>query len=65
MKQNREEISKTLNLNTPIIARECFISNSLKVSDMWEMGYDRDDAKKAFENKVNGIDKGRTYLKWI
>ena len=45
-------------------ARECIRSNSLKVSDMWEMGYDRDDAKKAFENKVNGIDKGRTYLKW-
>ena len=45
-------------------ARECIKSNSLKVSDMWEMGYDRDDAKKAFENKVNGIDKGRTYLKW-
>ena len=45
-------------------ARECIKSGSLKVSDMWEKEYDRDDAKKAFENKANGIDKGRTYLKW-
>ena len=45
-------------------ARECIKSGSLKVSDMWEKEYDRDDAKNAFENKANGIDKGRTYLKW-
>ena len=44
-------------------ARECIKSNSLKVSDMWEMGYDRDDAKQAFEYKVNGYHKGRVYLK--
>ena len=46
-------------------ARECIKSGSLKVSDMWEKEYYRDDAKNAFENKANGIDKGRTYLKWI
>ena len=45
-------------------ARECIKSGSLKVSDMWEKEYDRDNAKEAFENKLNGIDKGRTYLKW-
>ena len=45
-------------------ARECIKSGSLKVSDMWEKEYERDDAKNAFENKANGIDKGRTYIKW-
>ena len=45
-------------------ARECIKSGSLKVSDMWEKEYDRDDAKNAFESKAKGIDKGRTYIKW-
>ena len=45
-------------------ARECIKSGSLDVSDMWEKAYNRDDAKLAFENKLNGIDKGRTYLQW-
>ena len=45
-------------------ARECIKSNSLKVSDMWEMGYNRMDAKQAFEYKVNGYHKGRVYLTW-
>ena len=45
-------------------ARECIKSGSLNVSDMWCKGYSRDDAKEAFENKLNGIDKGRSYLIW-
>tara|TARA_B100000902_G_scaffold359604_1_gene375573 strand:- start:23085 stop:24011 length:927 start_codon:yes stop_codon:yes gene_type:complete len=51
-------------LNSMRYARECIKSGSLNVSDMWEKEYDRDDAKNAFENKANGIDKGRTYIKW-
>ena len=45
-------------------ARECIKSGSLNVSDMWVKSYDRDDAKTAFENKLNGTDKGRSYLTW-
>lgn len=46
-------------------ARECIKSGSLDVSDMWEKAYNRDNAKTAFENKLNGTDKGRTYLLWM
>ena len=46
-------------------ARECIKSGSLNVSDMWCKGYNRDNAKTAFENKLNGTDKGRTYLIWM
>ena len=45
-------------------ARECIKSGSLNVSDMSVKSYDRDDAKTAFENKLNGTDKGRSYLTW-
>ena len=46
-------------------ARECIKSGSLNVSDMWCKAYNRDNAKTAFENKLNGTDKGRTYLIWM
>jgi D-arabinose 1-dehydrogenase-like Zn-dependent alcohol dehydrogenase len=46
-------------------ARECIKSGSLNVSDMWCKPYNRDNAKTAFENKLNGTDKGRTYLVWM
>ena len=45
--------------------RECIESGSLNVSDMWCKAYNRDNAKTAFENKLNGTDKGRTYLIWM
>lgn len=46
-------------------ARECIKSGSLDVSDMWEKAYNKENAQTAFENKLNGIDKGRTYLLWL
>jgi D-arabinose 1-dehydrogenase-like Zn-dependent alcohol dehydrogenase len=46
------------------LARELVASGSLKVDDMWCNSYNRDDAKTAFENRLNGVDKGRTYLTW-
>lgn len=45
-------------------AREAVASGSIDVNDMWCNSYHRDDAKTAFENRTNGIDKGRTYLTW-
>jgi D-arabinose 1-dehydrogenase-like Zn-dependent alcohol dehydrogenase len=46
-------------------ARECIKTGSLNVSDMWCKSYNRDNAKTAFENKLNGTDKGRSYLIWM
>ena len=34
------------------------------VDDMWIKGYNKNDAELAFQNRLTGIDKGRTYLKW-
>jgi len=46
------------------LARELIASGTLKIDDMWGQSYHRDDAKIAFENRLNGNDRERSYIVW-
>jgi threonine dehydrogenase-like Zn-dependent dehydrogenase len=50
--------------NAMVKAKVLVENNIIKVDDMWGQAYDISDAQQAFDNRVNGKDKQRTYVTW-
>lgn len=52
-------------INSMIEAEELVKKGKIKVNNLWGECYDRDNAKAAFDNRINGKDILRNYITWV
>ena len=52
-------------INSMIEAEQLVKKGKIKVNHLWGEGYDRDNAKEAFDNRINGKDILRNYITWV